>query len=90
VEKVTVVSLRFTFRANSISSGFCLIANAAGKRKGWAGCGRDCFPFNGNTWRAKFYLQKESRICNTAELLAMLLQAVYYRKLIKSPGNTFQ
>jgi len=30
-------SLRFTFRANSISSGFCLIANAAGKREG---CGR--------------------------------------------------
>jgi len=26
----------FTFRTNSISSGFCLIANATGKRKKWA------------------------------------------------------
>jgi len=90
---VTMASLPFTFRANSISSGFCLIANAAGKRKGWADCGRGRFPArNGNAWRANFYLQKESRICNTTELpvFAEAVYTVYYRKLIKSPGNTFQ
>jgi hypothetical protein len=72
----------FTFRTNSISSGFCLIANAAGKRKMGGGVLRFS-PRTRNAWRAKFCLQKESRIT----VLAVTVTANVYALLIISQTN---